>query len=276
MPKGADSFIKTNERAKARNTSGNSGQNLQYFKVEDGQRARVRFLEHGQELTWAYTHRLKRGKFISDVPCLDAEDEGIPCPACQSDNPNVSARSAKGFLNLIWRGNEDLQELNTRIAGMGETQFVLAPVYKKSDKGYTERDQNKKPIIVGFDDGVFLWKCSKTNFDLIIEMDRIYKGLMSRDFVISRKGSTKDDTKYFIAPAEVDGGPQPMNVADMTLMQGKFDLDELISAPTFEEMRVIVQGQSSNYEQASSPEITPAQNDVFGGAPPMRSSAFQR
>jgi hypothetical protein len=276
MPRGASSFIKSNERSKARSAAAGTGQALQYFAIEDGQRARVRFLEHGEELTWAVVHRLRRGKYFSDVPCLDQEDEGIPCPACSSMEEEISKRSKKGFLNLIWRGNEDLQELNEKITPMGEKAFVLGPIYKKSDKGYTERDANKKPIITGFGDSVFLWKCSATNFNLAVQTDRNYKGLMSRDFVISREGSGLSDTKYTIVPAEVDGGPQPMLVADMSIMQEKFDLDSLTKSPTFEEMRAIVNGQGTVAENSSS-EITPAQNDVFGGsAPLMRSSAFNR
>lgn len=286
MPKGAIEFLKSAERAKSRQTS-DSNTNYDLFQLQGGQRARVRFLEQGNDLAWAYYHRIKTAgsRWPREIPCLDQEDEGVPCPACQSEDRDIRRRSHKGLVNLIWRGNEDVQELNQRLQAAGQMPFALAPNYKRSDAGYPEKNTAGEKIILGFADGLFLWRCSKSVFLELLQKDSTYKGLMSRDFQIARQGKTKDDTKYFIEPAEVDGGPQPMLQIDQEVYARKHDLDVMITPPAFEDMATIVAnavtgGNDVPFVQMQSAAQVPAGpqqmlQDVFGGQP-VRSSAFSR
>jgi hypothetical protein len=284
MPRGSESFIKSTERQKARSDRGRNFPRYDEFKILSGERARVRFLEQGEDITWAFSHRIipPWSKFPNDIICLDQKDEGTPCPACSSDDINIRKRQQKGYLNVIWRGNDDLAELNEKIKdtdGLKGPPYKLAPVYKLSEKGYPEKDSAGNKVITGFEDRIFLWKCSKTVFMELLSKDSSYKGLMSRDFQILREGASKDDTKYFVEPAVIDGGPEPMIVADMALMTSKLDLDAITTPPSFEEMVQILSGKQE--EVASVPGYAnggnlPDPNEVFQGQPPMRSSAFSK
>lgn len=267
-PSGIQAYSKHATVISSRRNSSADGEVIKYFGVEDGQTARLRFLEQGENLTYALTHRVRNSYGgYSDIICLDQEDEGTPCPACMSDSLDIRKRNTKGFLNVLWRGTD-------------ESSYARAPLYKLSDKGYAEKDPNtKKKIIIGFEDGVFLWKCSKTVWEMIIDKEKAYKGIMSRDFIISRKGAQKEDTKYAIEQAVIDGGPEPMTVVDQNLAQGKFDVVKLTTPGTFEEMQALLAGAPTGQggpQPTFSREAQPSQEDVFSGAAPMRSSAFQR
>ena len=268
-PSGLQAFEKTQSIISARRSasSGGGGEVLSYFGITDGQTARVRFLEQGDEICYAQTHRIKNqyGGF-SDVLCLDQMDDGVPCPACQSDNFDIRKRSTKGYVNVIWRGTAD-------------EGFVRAPVYKMNDKGFPERDPNsKKRIVVGFEDSVFLWKCSKTILEQVFLKDAAYKGIMSRDFVVSRKGSEMNNTVYAIEPAVIDGGPEPMNVADATISSKKFDVVSLSTPGSYDEMVAMLSGQQSGGNQQSNfpRDFQPPEGVFSSNAPPMRSSAFAK
>lgn len=271
-PSGSTAFEKHSSTIAARRSSGEY-QRVDYFGLKDGESARVRILEQGEDLTWAISHRIKTPglQYPQDVLCLDQEDEGTPCPACMSDNREIKSRSTKGYANVLWRGTE-------------ESEYSRAPVYKRNDKGSPEKGPNGQKIVTAFEDSVWLWKCSKTVFEQILSKDKAYKGVMSRDFLISRKGAGLDNTVYFIEPAVVDAGPEPMTVADQNLAQGKFDVVKLTTPGTFEEMQALLAGAPT----ASGPQPTFArggivdgntqisQDDVFSNGVPMRSSAFQR
>lgn len=264
-PSGSTAFEKHSSAIAARRSSGEY-QRVDYFGLKDGESARVRILEQGEDLTWAISHRIKTPglQYPQDVLCLDQEDEGTPCPACMSDNREIKSRSTKGYANVLWRGTE-------------ESEYSRAPLYKRNDKGSPEKANGQK-IVTAFEDSVWLWKCSKTVFEQILSKDKAYKGVMSRDFLISRKGAGLDNTVYFIEPAVVDGGPEPMTVADQNLAQSKFDVVKLTTPGTFEEMQALLAGApTGNGPQPTfSREAQPSQEDVFSGQAPMRSSAFQR
>ncbi len=264
-PSGLDAFQKHSDIVSARRSSGEF-QRIDYFGLKDGESARIRFLEQGENLTWATSHRVKTPglTFPQDVLCLDQDDDGTPCPACMDGNREVKSRSTKGYLNIIWRGTE-------------ESDLSRAPIYKRNDKGSPEKAPNGQKIVTGFEDSVWLWKCSKTVFEQILAKDKAYKGLMSRDFLVSRKGAGLENTTYFIEPAVVDGGPESMTVADQNLARGKFDVAKLTSPGTLEEMQALLAGTPTGQ---GGPQPTFARGgevnheDVFNQ--PMRSSAFQK
>ena len=261
-PSGAESFQRHADVIQARKGATGDFQQINYFAISDGQTARVRFLEQGDELTWAQTHRV-RNQFggFNDLICLDQYDNGDPCPACQSDNIDIKRRSTKGFVNLIWRGTED-------------EGYARAPIYKRDDKGRLEKNQLKQKVITGYEDSVWLWKCSKAVYEQILEKDVKYKGAMSRDFCIKRKGATKDNTQYFIEPAVVDGGPEPMTVADATLSQGKLDIAKFTMPEEFQILAAKISGQQSGPSNDTFPRSEPNQESVFSGG--QRSSAFSK
>lgn len=263
-PSGLDAFQKHANVISARR-SGGEFQRVDYFGLKDMESARVRFLEQGENLTWAISHRIKTPGLAwpSDVLCLDQEDDGTPCPACMSDNREVKSRSTKGYLNIIWRGTE-------------ESDLSRAPIYKRNDKGSPEKVNGKK-VITGYEDSIWLWKCSKRVFEQILTKDKNYKGLMSRDFLISRKGADKDNTTYFIEPAVIDGGPEPLTVADQNLAQGKFDVVSITTPGTFEEMQALLAGAPTGQgPQPTFSREAPNAEDVFSGGNPVRSSAFSK
>jgi hypothetical protein len=269
MPRGIQSFEKSNEIAKAqRSARASKAVWPDLFKLSDGEIARVRFLEQGNDLTWAVTHRAKldNGRWPEDVPCLDQENEGMLCPLCQSEDKEIRKRNKKGYLNLIWRGNEDLAAENEKL----KSKFKLAPVYKRSENGIIEKDQMGQKIITEFGDGVWLWKCSKTVLESLIPKDNAYKGLMSRDFSVTRQGSGLEDTKYIIEPAVVDGGPEPMSVADNVLAKEKYDLDVLTTPESYQDLAPRLSGNTQ-----SSFRVDTSEEGIFSGQP-MRSSAFQK
>lgn len=278
MPRGAELFSKKAERTAA--ASSNTDRNypkIDYFTLGSGERAQIRFLEQGEDLAWASCHRIMvaGNRYPKNIPCLDQNDEGAPCPACADDDKNIRSRSVRGFVNLIWRGNEDLQEINEKFPA--NMKLTLGPVYKRNQYGSPVKGPDNKKIITGLADSVFLWECSKTVFQELLSKDSAYKGLMSRDFIISRQGSSKEDTRYFIEPAEVDGGPQPMMVADMSLMNGKFDIDALTKPPSFEEMAQMLSVDQAQDQSYGNQVVNKLENDdVFSGQAPMRSSAFNR
>jgi hypothetical protein len=266
-PSGLDAFQRHSDVISARR-SGGEFQRIDYFRLNDGESARVRFLEQGENLTWATSHRIKTPglTFPQDVLCLDQEDDGTPCPACMSDNREVKSRSTKGYLNIIWRGTE-------------ESDLSRAPIYKRNDKGSPEKSPNGQKIVTGFEDSTWLWKCSKTVFEQILAKDKAYKGLMSRDFLVSRKGAGLENTTYFIEPAIVDGGPEPLTVADQNLAQGKLDVVSVTTPGSFSEMQALIAGLPVPGKEGPQPTFSrggePNAEDVFSGTP-MRSSAFQK
>lgn len=263
MPSGLNALQRHSDVIQARRNS-SEFVSVNYFTIKDGESARVRFLEQGDDLTWGISHRIKTAglQYPRDVLCLDQKDEDIPCPACMSDVKEIRARSTKGYINVLWRGTE-------------ESPYSRSPVFRLNDKGFAEKGQNGQKVITGFEDGVWLWKCSKTVLEQIGLKDTAYKGLMTRDFLISRKGAGMDNTMYAIEPAIVDGGPVPMTVADANLAQGKYDVVQLTTPGTYEEMAALLSGApaAAGPQQERVGEVNP--QDVFNGQP-MRSSAFSK
>lgn len=256
MPRGADAFNKhqaavEQRRAEAQAAFGPKGD---FFGLQGGQFAAVRFLEQGTDIGWASVHKVpvEGRQYGQDFLCLDQNDDGTPCPFCQSEHKGIRARSTKGFYNVIWRGGEMWQAANQQILAANaaaiaagqppKPTWTLAPIYKRNEWGSPERDAQRNPIILGYADGVFMWKASKTVHDQIMSKDGTYQGLMSRDFVVRRQGNTKDDTIYFIEPIDVNSGPQPMSQADQELYAKKYNLDEWITPLSYDAAQKVLTG----------------------------------
>lgn len=287
MPTGAEGFRRKQEQKATQQAASNFGIKADFFGIEDGQIAVVRFLEQGDQLCYADSHKIPTPgmEFGSDLLCLDQQDDGTVCPGCQSEIDSIRRRSTRGYLNLIWR---DVSGDPTRYPSVQPAPpappitsglYVSGPVYERNDFG-TPKKHGKKKIITGYASGVFLWKCSNDVFTGLLEKDGKYRGLMSRDFEIKRVGSGPRDTKYMIEPADVDGGPQAMTVADQGLAEKKYDLAELTKPLDYGAAYAVVHGgasaQTAGPQETMSRDAVATADNVFMGAPPARSSAFSR
>jgi hypothetical protein len=243
MPRGAASFTRHTAAKEERRAEAleRMGPIADYFSIEGGQIAIVRFLEQGEDLAYASLHRVPvaNRKYPVDVLCLDQNDDGTPCPMCMSSEKEIRGRTTRGFVNLLWRGSETYQNLNAQLQYQNQQRlmageqpymlYTLATTFKRGQNGIPVRDeQTKKKIVVGYADGVFLWKCSNTVHKLLTAMDQKYTGLMSRDFTIRREGRGVDDTTYYIDPLDVNVGAVPMSPVDQALYNGRYDLDKFI------------------------------------------------
>src|SRR5581483_2445882 len=256
MPRGSASFNKHKAAVEQRREEAQAqfGPKADFFGLQGGQFAAVRFLEEGTEIAWASMHRIPVAgrQWPQDVVCLDQEDDGTPCPFCQSEHKGIRARSTKGFYNVIWRGGPAFQAVNQQILAQNQQliaqqqppqpTYTLAPVYKRNEWKSPEKDQQGNKIILGYADGVFLWKASKTVHDLVVSKDGAYHGLCSRDFVIRRVGNTKDDTAYYIDPLNVEAGAQPMSPEDQALVREKYDLEQFITPMSYETATLMLAG----------------------------------
>jgi hypothetical protein len=299
MPRGgAETFSRHQAKVEERRAGGDFLK-ADYFSLEDGEYAIVRFLEQGTDLAWAPVHRVKvpTSQYPQEYVCLDENSDGTPCPFCQSSDKEMRARHTKGYVNLIWRGGPELAEYNRQVAAYNQQivvqaqavgqqpdiskmqpQFKLGPVLKRNDFGGPEKGPNGEVIILGFADAVWLWKCSKTVFDQLLDNDKRWRGLMSRDFVVSRRGSGMKDTKYSIEPVNPDVGAQPMSQADQVLVANRFKVDDHIKPKSYDDAAAVLAGiayagaaPATNFTRTI-PLPLPGQ-DAFSG-PPVRSSAF--
>jgi hypothetical protein len=188
---------------------------------KDGDSAIVRFLEQGDDVYsyWYhdYSHVDKPNGWKTKVPCLDQDDEGVPCPGCREGWP----RKFQGLINLIWRD---------------------APIFKRDDEGKVEKKKNGEFVVEGYEDQVAIWRQGINLFSKTLpRKDVTYKGLGTRDFEITREGETMNDTTYAIEPVVIDGETKavPLSKADKDLAKDKYDLEEFanfVDADTFEKI----------------------------------------
>lgn len=209
MPRGFSGVRQASADAEARR--GSSGPNALWFRLQDKEETIVRFLEEGEGIFWCMMHDVPVSgrQFGRDVQCCDQDRDGTPCPGCERDLP----RKFKGFINVIW---DD------------------APVFKRDSEGKMVKDDDKNPIIMGHKPQVAVWGSGIRVFEELDEVNANYRGLRSRKFKVKRKG-IKLDTKYHIAPADVDSGPQEMTNEEKELEKKKYDLNEFTKALSYSE-----------------------------------------
>lgn len=236
MPKGMQGVREAIQDIERRKSQGGTGDGRLWFKLpRDGDSAVVRFLEQGEDVNWAWMHELppRQGQNWGDtIPCRDQNMTGEPCPGCQQGKP----RTFEGYINLIWRD---------------------APVFKKDAEGNFEKDGNGRKIVVGTKDQVAVWNSGPTVFEELDGKDVTYKGLMSRDFRVTRRG-IQFNTRYVIEPANPDQGPTEMSAADKELAANKYDLTGDVTPPPFEEW-----GQGGGTQQQNDGVTTPNQASPF-------------
>lgn len=214
MPRGFEGVRRASkEIAKKRAASG--GMAGLWFKIADGETAIVRFLEQDDDIAWADVHDIPvtGRKWGQKVPCLNQENDGTYCPACNSPDEDIAKTTYLGYVNVIWRD---------------------APVYKR-DKENKLVKVDGDYVVTGHKDQVAIWSSGVRLFEMLDEKNAKYKGLSSRDFEVQRKG-TGFDTKYILEPEDVDGGRQEMSKADKKLAEDKNDFSKIIEPPTEDEM----------------------------------------
>lgn len=204
MARGFGALASAKQDIDKRRESGGGG--VRYFRLGDGETAVVRFLEEKDDVNcgWVHLIRVPGRSFPIQEPCIDQDEEGRrnlgrDCPGCEQE------------LDLKFRGKINMIHRD-------------APIYEKKGERWE---------VIGNEDAVVVWDVSFEVLQDLQEKDFDYKGLKSRDFKIKRVGE-KFDTKYFISPADPDGGPQPMSDGDKDLEADKFDLNELVAPKSYD------------------------------------------
>jgi hypothetical protein len=226
MARGFGALASAKEDINRRKEAGGSDF-VRYFRLDPGETAVVRFLEQGDDVACGWVHMVKvpGRSYPLQVPCIDQDDEGRrnlgkDCPGCEKE------------IDLKFRGKINLIHRDAPI------QEKVAP---------------KRWETVGHDDAVVVWDASFEVLQDLQEKDVDYKGLMSRDFKVKRVGEGFD-TKYFISPADPDGGPQEMSAADKELAEDRFDLTELTVPSSYDSWGVRVEKKD---------DVTPTRESPF-------------
>jgi len=209
MPRGFGGVRQASAESQQRRNSG--GPNALWFRISAGQETVARFLEQDEDIFWAMMHEVpvEGRSWGKDVPCLDQDGEGSPCPGCERNLP----RKFKGFINLIWHD---------------------APVFKRDEQNKMVKDSNNKPIVTGTQPQVAIWSSGIRLFENLDEINANYKGLTSRRFKVKRKGEGLS-TAYSINPEDIDSGKQDFSDKEKSLAAEKYDLAEFTKPGSYDE-----------------------------------------
>lgn len=211
MPRGLGKIQQVaKENAAKRKAYEEAGPGLRFLKLDDGDSVRVRFLEQGDDVWMLWTHQLPKRpgqKFGDSVWCLDQEDEGVACPGCNRQK----TRSAKMCINVIWYD---------------------APKIKRDSDGKAVK-VNDEIVFEGTENCVATWQRGSTEGGRLAYLNEQHGGLVGHIFKITRQGSTKDDTKYFIDPDQLNVDPTP---ADTELYKAKPDPRDVVRKFSFGDM----------------------------------------
>jgi hypothetical protein len=199
-----------------RKGAGSDGSRIQWFKLNPGESATVRFLEQGDDVCWAWMHQLQpqgNQKFGDWEVCLNTNNDGTACPGCERRLP----RKVRGYINLVWRDGPQFEK----------EEF-------KRDDGTTgirfKRDSENKVIPAGRGPIQAVWNQGVNVFEELDGLDAAYKGLMTRDYRITRKGEGLN-TKYQILPLD----PEALTEADKEMLANKADLAPYIMPKSYED-----------------------------------------
>lgn len=214
MPEGFEGIREAAAERAAKMAAGGGGGTTWFRLRDDGDSAVVRFLEpsEGNPIHWARMHKIPaEGKnYPDEVPCRDQKREGIDCPGCKAGLD----LSITGWVNLIVRD---------------------APKFKTNAEGNWVKGDDGAFIVEGTEDQLQVWELGLLRLELLDSKNTTFKGLMNRDFRITRRGKKGDNrTRYDIEPVldeEGNSAPSPMSEADIELAKGKTDLSKWTVAP---------------------------------------------
>jgi hypothetical protein len=227
MPRGVEGIRRSVQQDRPRT------ENVQqsWFRLDEEESARVRFLEPGQDLAWAWCHELPGlgrpfGKFVA---CRDQNDEGAStgeaCPGCE----RILPRTRKGWVNVIWRG---------------------VPA-------------------AGDNDRLAVWSSGILVLRTLARLDEEYGDLTSRDFIVTRHGLGLR-TRYTIQPVNPTAGPVAMSEADMKLASAKVDFTPYVTPLPYDIWGVSVQAGASEDRPDISMDVSPFRDSIRNGERPKR------
>jgi len=220
MPRGFAAIEAAAEKISRSSSQFDDSSPVLYLRLPNsGDSATVRFLEQGDDVYSFWYHDFSNVNpsqgWKVKVPCLDQDESGTPCPGCREGLP----RKFQGLINMIWRG---------------------APVFKRDTDGRVVKNGNEV-VVTGNEDQVAVWRGGIELFGKVLRIkDVTYKGLTTRDFVITRDG-TGLDTTYSVEPADPDAGPVEFSEEDVNLSNDKFDLEQVARFKTDEEFEEIIE-----------------------------------
>src|SRR3954467_5337894 len=120
-----------------------------WLKLDDGDEVQLRVI--ASQFKDAYTHRVpitveddkgKSREYNADVPCLDQDDEGVPCPGCKD---NIDKRY-KFWVPVIVRDWQD--EATGKVSDVLMVWSQGVTVGKKLDKLNAKRGLEKRDILL--------------------------------------------------------------------------------------------------------------------------------
>jgi hypothetical protein len=195
------------------------------FKVKDGDTEVIRVIDPASQIDkqWTFVHEMPptgKMKWGENVPCMGGQspDSHPGCPACQRG----IEKAIEGYVNVIWRNGPQ-------------------HATKTLDNGTTVRDWKN---IKGKADCLAVWTMGITRLEEIDSLDSAYKGIMTRDFQVKRKG-TSYDTVYTFAPAMDENGnamATPPSEADIAMAAKKPDLSVRARPGSAEDMERMLMG----------------------------------
>lgn len=181
MPQGLSRIKQINQENAAKRAAYEEGKGgIRYLDLKDGDIATVRFLEQGDEVFFIWVHDLPKRPgeaFPQKTPCLDQEDQGNACAACER---GIKRRS-QVIITCIW---------------------FNAPKFQRDKDNKIIKGNDNRPVVIGNEDTVAVWKTGPTNGGRLEYLDSSHGGLTRGIYKIKREGSTKDNTTYHIDFAE--------------------------------------------------------------------------
>lgn len=209
----------TNELNNRRNNDSKFIPELWQGLRNPGDSVQVRFLEQGTEMedNIVWMHEYKVGKAFKYTPCLDSDSDGSPCAGCDKQ----IKRTAKGAINVIWRDR---------------------PQVKRDEDNRAMKTNSGQFQIDGYKDEVVVWVQGVETWTELSNKDTRYKGLSSRDFVVTKKSKG-----FTIDPSTNEDGDVvavALTKADKELLKGKFDLkDTYLKKLSNEDLSRLLSGQ---------------------------------
>jgi hypothetical protein len=202
--------------------------------VDDGESAKVRFLEQGEEVWSVYCHKLPPppGRNWGDtIQCLDQDNEGKPCPACMRQ----IGRFERVVINVIW---------------FNAPKFKREPA-EQGKLGKLVKDNDGNPIMIGTEDVIATWETSVKNGGRLEMLDTKHGGLTHGIYSVTRQGAKgSKETEYHIDFEEI----KEPTAAEVELVKSKPDPREIIKKLTPGDMERIYSGgqvSSANGESSS-------------------------
>jgi hypothetical protein len=262
MPSGLSRIRQLADESAARQAAFDELSGGRFFSLPNsGDRARVRFLEQGDDVKFFWTHQLpaKPGQQFGDsVLCLDQDDKGVPCPACVRGKN----RTPRVCINLIW---------------YGAPRFVREPG-QDGRPGKVKKDPvTNAPLIDGVEDVVATWGASQTvggRLDTLHKNAEGAGGLMMGVYIVQRRGIKKNTEWDIDLDSTVgNGGYVQPTQTELALYQAKPDPKWVMREYSFGDMEraysggIVVPGQGAPAGAFAAAAADVQQRGAFGGAP---------